>query len=60
LKKIGVVIKRAKYFITCSGRSFEKPDQPPALIRQRLLLGESSDAAVSALPKQLVLPGLFA
>ena len=60
LKKIGVVIKRAKYFITCSGRSFEKPDQPPALIRQRLLLGESSEAPMSILPKQLVLPGLIA
>jgi len=59
LKKIGVVIKRAKYFIICSGRSYEKPDQSSTVIRQRLLLGEGSEAAVSALPKQLVLPGLF-
>jgi len=60
LKKIGVVLKRAKYFITCQGRLFEKSDQTPALIRQRLLPGESSQTAVSSLPKQLVLPGLLA
>ncbi len=56
IKKIGVVMKRAKYFITCSGRSFEKSDRPAALLRQQLLLGESSDPA---LPTQLVLPGIF-
>ncbi|MCX6178489.1 MAG: putative DNA modification/repair radical SAM protein [Chlorobiales bacterium] len=60
MKKIGVVLKRAKYFITCSGRSFEKPDQPPALIRQQLLLSENREALVSAPSKQLVLPGFFA
>ena len=57
MKKIGVVIKRAKYFITSSGRSFEKPDQTPALIRQQLLLGEGYGAPP---PRQLVFPGLFA
>ena len=60
LKKIGVVIKRAKYFIICSGRSSEKPDHSPTVIRHRLLLGEGDEATVSALPEQLVLPGLFA
>ncbi len=59
LKKIGVVIKRAKYFITCSGKSFEKPDQQPALIRQRLLLSERTDASVSTISHQLALPGLY-
>jgi len=57
LKKIGVVMKRAKYFITSSERRFEKPDCTPASIRQQLLLGETP--VVSA-PRQLVLPGLFA
>ena len=60
MKKIGVVFKRAKYFITCSGRPFEKPDQQPAIIRQQLLLGESRECLIAPLPRQLVLPGLFA
>jgi len=55
MKKIGVVMKRAKYFITCSGRPFERVDQPPARLRQRLLLGDGSEAKAS---RQLVLPGL--
>lgn len=57
MKKIGVVMKRAKYFITCSGRPFEKIDQQPARLRQRLLLGDGSEQKQ---PRQLVLPGLFA
>ncbi len=56
MKKIGVVMKRAKYFITGSGRTFEKPDRTPALLRQQLLLGEGSLIVPS---RQLVLPGLF-
>ncbi|MBM3163637.1 MAG: putative DNA modification/repair radical SAM protein [Chlorobi bacterium] len=60
LKKIGVVMKRAKYFITCSGRPFEKLDRPPALLRSRLLIGDGSGVAVQEPPKQLLLPGLFA
>jgi len=57
MKKIGVVMKRAKYFITCSGRPFEKTDHQPARLRQRLLLGEGSESAPA--PRQLILPGLF-
>jgi putative DNA modification/repair radical SAM protein len=57
MKKIGVVMKRAKYFITCSGRPFEKTDQQPARLRQRLLLGDGSESATA--PRQLILPGLF-
>ena len=57
MKKIGVVMKRAKYFITCSGRPFEKTDQQPARLRQRLLLGDGSEPAPP--PRQLILPGLF-
>ena len=60
IKKIGVVLKRAKYFIICSGRPFEKSDQQPAHIRQQLLLGESRGSLILPLPRQLVLPGLFA
>ncbi|TLU57332.1 MAG: biotin synthase, partial [Chlorobium sp.] len=60
MKKIGVVMKRAKYFITCSGSSYEKSDQPFALVRQQLLLGESSQVTLPEVPRQLVLPGLFA
>jgi putative DNA modification/repair radical SAM protein len=57
MKKIGVVMKRAKYFITCSGRPFEKTDRQPALLKSRLLLAEG---VAPEPPKQLVLPGLFA
>jgi putative DNA modification/repair radical SAM protein len=57
MKKIGVVMKRAKYFITCSGRAFEKTDHQPARLRQRLLLGDGSESAPA--PRQLILPGLF-
>ncbi|MEI7748518.1 MAG: putative DNA modification/repair radical SAM protein [Chlorobiaceae bacterium] len=57
MKKIGVVMKRAKYFITSSGRGFEKPDRTPALIRQQLLLGDGIGAPP---PRQLVFPGLYA
>ncbi|NTU93912.1 MAG: putative DNA modification/repair radical SAM protein [Chlorobiaceae bacterium] len=53
MKKIGVVMKRAKYFITCSGRPFEKPDREPLQLRQRLLLGDGSDPVPA--PRQLVL-----
>jgi putative DNA modification/repair radical SAM protein len=55
MKKIGVVMKQAKYFITCSGRPFEKIEQQPTRLRQCLLLGDGSEAK---LPRQLVLTGL--
>ena len=60
MKKIGVIMKRAKYFITCSGRSFENPDRSFALVRKLLLPAESSAAEVPKVSRQLVLPGLFA
>ncbi|MEI7695983.1 MAG: putative DNA modification/repair radical SAM protein [Chlorobium sp.] len=56
MKKIGVVMKRAKYFITSTERAFEKVDQNPLRIHQQLLLGE---AAVVPPSRQLVLPGLY-
>uniref|UniRef100_Q3AQ95 DNA modification/repair radical SAM protein n=1 Tax=Chlorobium chlorochromatii (strain CaD3) TaxID=340177 RepID=Q3AQ95_CHLCH len=55
LKKIGVVIKRARYFITMQGRRVECTDFSPTLIRRQLLLSESTEKPAS---RQLVLPGL--
>jgi len=50
LQKIGVVLKRAKYFITCQGRSLETKDYTEQLIRRKILFGEGSYR--SALVKQ--------
>jgi putative DNA modification/repair radical SAM protein len=36
LKKIGVVLKRAKYFITCKGRMLEKVAMLPEILEMRL------------------------
>lgn len=36
LKRMGVVLKRAKYFITCKGKMMTAADQNPFLIRQLL------------------------
>jgi putative DNA modification/repair radical SAM protein len=60
LKKIGVVMKRAKYFITCSGKPFERPERQPFLLRNRLLLGDGGNTPAAEPPKQLILSGLFA
>jgi putative DNA modification/repair radical SAM protein len=40
LKKIGVVLKRAKYFITCCGRYYGDCELEPAGLRNRLVNGE--------------------
>lgn len=37
LKKIGVVVKRAKYFLTCCGRYYGGSDPAPEFIRTQLL-----------------------
>ncbi|ADQ05188.1 Radical SAM domain protein [Caldicellulosiruptor owensensis OL] len=39
LKKMGVVLKRAKYFLTCNGKTFERflIDLPPEKIKQKLI-----------------------
>ena len=42
LHKIGVVMKRAKYFITCKGRSLDQRDYTEQLIRRKILFGEGS------------------
>jgi predicted DNA-binding helix-hairpin-helix protein len=36
LKKIGVVLKRAKYFITCRGKMYEKVPMLPDVLETRL------------------------
>lgn len=59
LKKIGVVMKRARYFITCSGRPFESPGRQSSRIRSQLLLADGGISAVTEQPGQLVLPGLL-
>ncbi|KAA5548388.1 putative DNA modification/repair radical SAM protein [Adhaeribacter rhizoryzae] len=50
LHKIGVVLKRAKYFITCNGRSLEQKDYAEEVIRRKIIFGENSHR--SALVKQ--------
>ncbi|WP_026463706.1 putative DNA modification/repair radical SAM protein [Adhaeribacter aquaticus] len=42
LQKIGVVLKRAKFFITCRGKSLEHKDYSDQLIRRIILFGEGS------------------
>jgi predicted DNA-binding helix-hairpin-helix protein len=43
LKKIGVVMKRAQYFITCDGRQYERFPMKPEILEMKLMenkLGE--------------------
>jgi putative DNA modification/repair radical SAM protein len=42
LLKIGVVLKRAKYFITCNGTSLAQKDYTEQVIRRKILFGEGS------------------
>ncbi|OQX20347.1 MAG: putative DNA modification/repair radical SAM protein [Desulfobulbaceae bacterium A2] len=58
LKKIGVVLKRAKYFITCADRPLERLDRPAPLLRRQLLLGDAGVPAPPLPGRQLLLPGL--
>ena len=41
LKKLGVVVKRAQYFLTCCGKYYGGVAQDPSLIRQKLLPTEN-------------------
>ena len=43
LKKLGIVLKRAKYFITCKGKYFPQRSIPtnPVSIKSRLLLEDN-------------------
>ena len=42
LLKIGVVFKRARYFITCNGKSPDAKTYTEEVIRRRILFGEGS------------------
>ena len=53
LKKIGVVMKRARYFITCSGRPVERLFDRPALIRQKLLVAGTGTVQQSLKQRQM-------
>lgn len=59
LRKIGVVMKRAKYFILCSGRPFERLDRQPLQLRSRLLLAGRAASPANEVPRQLELSGLL-
>ncbi|WP_299756643.1 putative DNA modification/repair radical SAM protein [uncultured Pontibacter sp.] len=50
LRQMGVVLKRAKYFITCQTKSLQRQDFESELIRRKILFGEGS--VRSALLKQ--------
>lgn len=50
LRQMGVVLKRARYFITCQTKSLQRQDVESELIRRRILFGEGS--VRSALLKQ--------
>lgn len=54
LKKIGVAVNRAKYFITCSGRSTSQPDLSGTKIRQ-FILAESESKYIKQNTQQLAL-----
>jgi putative DNA modification/repair radical SAM protein len=42
LHKIGVVLKRAKYFVNCNGQSLEQKDYPEEVLRRKIIFGENS------------------
>lgn len=46
LKKLGVVLKRARYFITCKGKYFDKLDMNDDFIRQNLFADRSQRIAL--------------
>ena len=51
LKKIGVAINRAKYFITCSSHQFERRDLSAMKIKQFILSGSSGKYLKAAQPQ---------
>jgi len=50
LKKLGVVVKRAQYFLTCGGKYYGGVQQDPALIRLKLLPPENQLSMFSDRP----------
>ena len=47
LKKLGVVMKRAQFFITCNGKSFGKMFLEPDFIKENLSLDERAPSATT-------------
>jgi putative DNA modification/repair radical SAM protein len=45
LRQIGVVLKRAKYFVTCHGKSLETREWDEETIRRRIIFGEKGGRA---------------
>lgn len=56
LKKLGVVLKRARYFITCSGKTFENTSIDAEEIKHRLIFPDSHGQLFLPLSNQLLLP----
>lgn len=58
LKKIGVVMKRARYFITCSGKTTETPPDSTDHLRERLMAKKppKDPAQLSLFPEARLLP----
>lgn len=58
LKKLGVVVKRARFFILCCGRYNGEREMDPTLVRRMLTGGESEEVQLSMflMPVQLPLP----
>lgn len=56
LKKLGVVLKRARYFITCSGKYFDKISYfNPTFINENLLILEKRSSTINSNYTQLSL-----
>lgn len=49
LSKMGSVLKRARYFITCDGKHLESKDRDPAELKERITLGEKKKKATDQL-----------
>ncbi|MBM7562347.1 putative DNA modification/repair radical SAM protein [Fusibacter tunisiensis] len=52
LKRIGVVLKRAQYFITCKGKMLARVDENPMFLRQLLADGNTQLNLFDLYPKQ--------
>lgn len=53
LKRLGIALKRAKYFITCKGRAMPGVDMRPQAILKELVLEKQNIPALA--PRQLSL-----
>lgn len=52
LKRMGVVLKRAKFFITCKGKMMAKADENPMLLRHLLTDGKTQISLFDIYPEQ--------